>query len=186
MTSILKEKRMGLTKLLSDNSRYVDDLSILNYRNFPGLIAEIFPKDLIMEMSGNNDKDVCYLDIMLTIGSDEFVTEVSNKVDEFSFPVAMFTFVTGNIPIQLGYAVFYGQIQRYAKICSKKYGFLCVSSKIFTTLRKIDYFRSGLSNKSKKVFQKDPYILFKYGFLSAQRPEFELISFISTVESVSA
>ena len=61
-----------------------------------------------MERSGNNDKDLCYLDVRITIGSDEFVTEVSNKVDEFSFPVVMFTFLTGNIPMQLGYDVFYG------------------------------------------------------------------------------
>ena len=44
-------------------------------------MAEIYPKDLIMERSGNNDKDVCYLDVRITIGSDEFVTEVYNKVD---------------------------------------------------------------------------------------------------------
>ena len=126
MKSLIKQKKFSLARLLSDNSRYVDDLGIQNYRNFDHLIADIYPKDLIMERSGNNDKDVCYLDVRITIGSDEFATEVYNKVDEFSFPVVMFTFPSGNTPIQLGYDVFYGQIQRNAIICSKKSGFLYI------------------------------------------------------------
>ena len=56
MTSLLRDKRMGLAKLLSDNSRYVDDLGIPNYRNFSNyvplfafyLVAEI--KKLIVEI----------------------------------------------------------------------------------------------------------------------------------------
>ena len=33
-------------------------------------------------------------------------TEVYNKVDEFSFPVVMVTFSSGDIPFQLAYDVF--------------------------------------------------------------------------------
>ena len=79
MTSLLRDKRMGLAKLLSDNSRYVDDLSILNYRNFSNLIADIYPEDLVMERSGDDDKDICYLDVRITIGDDELTTEVYKK-----------------------------------------------------------------------------------------------------------
>ena len=67
-----------------------------------------------MERSGDDDKDICYLDARITIGADELTTEVYNKVDDFTFPVVMFTFPSGNIPIQLGYDVFFGQIQIYA------------------------------------------------------------------------
>jgi len=187
MTSLLSDKRMGLAKLLSDNSRYVDDLSILNYRNFSNLIADIYPEDLVMERSGDDDKDIlCYLDVRITIGDDELTTEVYNKVDDFTFPVVMFTFPSGNIPIQLGYDVFFGQIQRYAIICSKKSGFLYVSNKIFTTLCERGYSRGRLITKFKRIFQRDPFILYKYGFLSVQQAEMELISFINTVEVVTA
>ena len=62
-----------------------------------------------MERSGNDDKDVCYLDVRITIGSYELANEVYNKVDEFTFPVVMFTFPSCNIPIQLGYDVFLGK-----------------------------------------------------------------------------
>ena len=48
------------------------------------------------------------------------------------------------------------------------------------------YAGSYLIDKFKKVFQKNPFIIFKYGFLSARQAVFELISFISTVGSVSA
>ena len=105
-------------------------------------------------VSGNNDKDVCYIDVRITIGSGEFATEVYNKVDEFSFPVVMFTFPSGNIPIQLGYDVFYGQIQRYAILCSKKSGFLYVSSKIFTTLYKRGYSRNEVTPEIVRMFSR--------------------------------
>ena len=55
-----------------------------------------------MERSDDDDKDICYLDVRITIGADELTTEVYNKVDDFTFPVVMFTFPLGNIPIQLG------------------------------------------------------------------------------------
>ena len=185
MTSLLSDKRMGLAKLLSDNSRYVDDLSILNYRNFSNLIADIYPEDLVMERSGDDDKDICYIDVRITIGDDELTTEVYNKVDDFTFPVVMFTFPSGNIPIQLGYDVFFGQIQRYAIICSRKSGFLYVSNKIFTTLCERGYSRRRLIVKFKRIFQRDPFILYKYGFPSVQQAEMELISFVNTVEVVT-
>ena len=42
MKSLIKQKKFSLARLLSDNSRYVDDLGILNYRNFDHLIADIY------------------------------------------------------------------------------------------------------------------------------------------------
>ena len=75
MKSLLKQKRLGLARLLSDNSRYVDDLSILNYRNFSNLIADIYPEDLVMERSGDDDKDICYLDVRITIRADMLTTK---------------------------------------------------------------------------------------------------------------
>lgn len=55
MKSLLKQKKLGLARLLSDNSYYVDDLGILNYSNFENLITDIYPKDLVMERNGNDD-----------------------------------------------------------------------------------------------------------------------------------
>ena len=66
----------------------------------------------------------------------ELPLDLRNLSLEFSFPAGMFIFPSGNIPIQLGYDVVYGQIQRYAEACSKQSGFLNVSRKIFATLCK--------------------------------------------------
>ncbi len=67
MKSLLTDKKIGLAKLLSNNARYVDDVSIFNYLNFANLISNIYPVDLVMERSGDNNKLVNYLDIQINI-----------------------------------------------------------------------------------------------------------------------
>ena len=47
MKSLLTSKKMNLAKLLSNNGRYVDDLSVFNYLNFANLISDIYPSDLV-------------------------------------------------------------------------------------------------------------------------------------------
>jgi len=66
MKKIIK-KKFGLAKLLSNNSRYIDDINIINYKRFSKIINEIYPTDLKVERSGDNDKIINYLDVTITI-----------------------------------------------------------------------------------------------------------------------
>ena len=113
MKSLLTDKKIGLAKLLSNNARYVDDLSIFNYLNFANLISNIYPVDLVMERSGDNNKLVNYLDIQINISQSSITTELYHKVNDFTFPVVMYTFPHGNMPEDIGYNVFYRQLLRY-------------------------------------------------------------------------
>ena len=67
-SSLVKNKKFGLAKLLSNTSRYIDDLCIVNYKHFHLLIDNIYPKDLIAERNGDDDKNADYLDIKINIG----------------------------------------------------------------------------------------------------------------------
>ena len=66
MRSLVKDKKWNLAKLLSRNSRYVDDLITLNYTNFGTLYSDIYPEGLLMERSGDNDGVINYLDLNIT------------------------------------------------------------------------------------------------------------------------
>ena len=105
MKKVVKEKKFGLARLLSNTSRYVDDINIINYQNFLHLIPQIYPVDLQVERNGENNKIVCYLDIKVVITEKGIHTKVYNKVDDFDFPVVTFTFPSGNMPLCMGYNI---------------------------------------------------------------------------------
>ena len=86
MKKLLKEN-FNLTRLLSNNSKYVDDISIINYKHFMSIVKDIYPPDLKIERSGENDKNINYLDVNIIINGDGVKTNVYNKVDSFYFPV---------------------------------------------------------------------------------------------------
>ena len=164
MKRIVKEKKLGLARLLSNNSRYVDDINIINYKKFINLIPQIYPVDLEVERNGDNDKVVCYLDIKVVITEKGFQTKVFNKVDDFDFPVVTFTFPSGNMPLNIGYNIFFGQILRYSRICSQKDDFITKAASLYVTLVNRGYGDRKLVGSFRKIFDKDQFILFKYGY----------------------
>ena len=164
MKALLKNKKFSLAKLLSNNCRYVDDINVVNYKNFYDKAKEIYPADLILDRSGDNDKDVAYLDVRITIEDNKISSSVFNKTDSFGFPVVNFTFPESNIPMQLGYDVFYGQILRYSKIFSDVHAFIVKSSSLFHTLEERGYQYRDLCRQFRRVFHKNYFIKPKFGF----------------------
>ena len=164
MKKLLKDKKFSLARLLSNSNRYVDDVIVLNYKNFNNKRSDIYPGDLILERNGDNDKKVNYLDITISIDLNGVTTNLYNKVDTFDFPVVMFTFPSSNIPMNLGYNTFYGQVLRYSKICTKKEDFLVKTKELFNTLNKRGYKGDILHKRFRKIFIKDNFILYKFGY----------------------
>ena len=171
MTNILKKKdysKRNLLKVLSNNSRFVDDLISFNYKNFGNLYSEIYPSGLLMERSGDNDKCVNYLDTTLTLDNKgSYSTQVYCKQDSFDFSVVQYTFPSSNMPLDVGYNVFYGQILRLAKLNSEKDDFILASKKLFDILYGRGYQVAILKKKFRKVLGKYPEIISKYGVLDS-------------------
>ena len=164
MKALLKDKKFSLAKLLSNNCRYVDDINVVNYKNFLDKAKEIYPADLILDRSGNNDRDVAYLDVRVTIDDNKISSSVFNKTDSFGFPVVNFTFPESNIPMQLGYDVFYGQILRYSRIFSDVHAFIDKSASLLHTFEDRGYLYRDLCRQFKRVFRKNYFIKYKFGF----------------------
>ena len=102
----MKNKKFVLAKILSKIRRYVDDLITINYLNFQNLIKAIYPPSLEMERSGNDNKNVNYLDLNIDIKHSSISVSVFNKTDDFDFPVVSLTFPQSNILMIVGYNVF--------------------------------------------------------------------------------
>ena len=71
-----------------------------------------------MERTGNDNKNVNYLDLNIKVGINGPSISIYNKTDDFDFNVVSLTFPQSNIPIDVGYNVFYSQVLRYGNACS--------------------------------------------------------------------
>ena len=163
MVSLIKEKKFSLAKLLSNNCRYVDDLNTVNYLHFEHLISKIYPSDLKMERCGSDNKNINYLDVNISIDNNgNASTQLYNKLDDFNFPVVMYTFPHGNMPVSVGYNVFYGQILRYSNIISHLDPFLQAVNNLYKILIGRAYDDKKLKKKFRDLMRSKPEILLKY------------------------
>ena len=85
----IKQKKIGVARLLSKTTRYIDDLCIFNYKRLDKIIPSIYPDSLEANRCGLDNKD--YLDVKLKVTSTGLKTAVYHKVDDFNFPVTLLT-----------------------------------------------------------------------------------------------
>ena len=178
MQNLLKNKKMGLAKLLSNTSRYIDDICIINYKHFNQIIKHIYPSSLEASRSGSNNKEVEYLDVKLSITNDGLRTSVYHKVDDFNFAVTLLTFPENTIPYKMGSQVFNGQLIRYGRICSSLDDFVKKASSTFRLLVARGYNQDSLINNAERCLHRHKELLLKFGLYSAR--QFSKFSFLLT------
>ena len=98
---------INLCKQLSNNSRYIDDISVLNYLSFGELSKRIYHEELILEESTFGYHYDHFLDLNIRIFADRFIVGIYHKVDDFDFEVISFPFPESNIHSKVGYNCFY-------------------------------------------------------------------------------
>ena len=168
MTNLMNNKMLGLARILSNTSRYIDDLCLINYKHFESLIPKIYPNSLKASKSGNDSKNVEYLDIMIKITQSGIRTSVYHKVDDFPFEVTLLTFPDNCAPAKLGLHVFGSQVIRYGRLSSSLEDFLLKTHKTFDILSSRGYGRHLLRSVAEKVLHRNKEILHKFGIFSAR------------------
>lgn len=169
MKSLVSNKKFGLAKLLSNNTRYIDDLCIFNYKHFESLLPQIYPTDLIAERNGSDNKDVVYLDVHLSVTEECVHASVYHKVEAFPFEVVLFTFPESLLPSRMGYTIFAGQVLRYLRICSHlNYAVAKIKStcKLFSER---GYIVRDMRISMEKLISKHVSLLFKFGLFSSRQ-----------------
>ena len=118
-----------------------------------------------MERSGNDNKNVNYLDLNISIQPNKVLVSVYNKTDDFNFNVVSLTFPQSNIPLEVGYNVFYSQILRFGKICSEFESFICSLHKVFLKLIDRGYQHSNLIDIIKRCLRKNSIVFHRYNIM---------------------
>ena len=142
--------------------RYVDDEFVGNFPNFKDHIYQIYPRELEIKLESNNVKEVAYLDLNLKSENDILVSSVYDKRDNFSFEIVNYPYIDSCIPKKSALGVFFSQLIRYARICSKFTDFKEKSASLVIKLKNQGYNINDLKRLSLKFFNERKELVDKY------------------------
>ena len=154
--------------------RYIDDLLSAAFRNFSNHLAQIYPRALVLNKSNNDDTQVDYLDIRIKSQNNSLGFSLYDKRDAFNFEVVNFPYLDSCIPRKPALGTFFGQLIRFARICSK-YSDFCERSKTLSKRLLNQGFKyNELSRLASRFFKERSDLITKYN-------ERNVISFINNV-----
>jgi hypothetical protein len=160
--SNLKKSDFQLAKVLSYNSRYIDDILVLNCTEFGNIAKLIYAEELILEKSNSSTIQDTFLDLHIRIINKSFRIGIYHKVDDFNFEVINFPFLESNIDSSLGYKTFYSQLVRYYRLCNNLRDFNIRTKMIFSKLVGRGYASGLLKKYFFRFCSKYPNVLQKF------------------------
>ena len=81
------------------------------------VMADIYPKELVLVPEDSDDQSCSFLDLQVVIKDSVITTSIFDKRDAFDFPIINFPTLTGNIPNRSSYGVFIGKRFRGSSDC---------------------------------------------------------------------
>ena len=156
-----------LIRSLSLNSRYIDDIAVVNLLNFGSVAKRIYDPSLILENSKTGYHYDTVLDLLIRVYKKQFVIGIYHKVDDFSFTVINFPFPESNIHSKVGYNAFYSQLVRFFRLCNNLADFLARVKLIYVKLYERGYSGNILYRYFVKCCSKYP-VQQKYGVKDVQ------------------
>ena len=116
------------------NSRYLDDIGVINYIGFSDIAKKIYHSTLVLEKSDHSSRWDTFLDLHIRIVDNKFIIGIYHKVDDFSFDVISFPFPESNVQYSLGHKCFYSQIIRFYGLCNNVRDFIIRVNLLYTRL----------------------------------------------------
>ncbi len=89
---IITKTDYDFAKKLSKVSRYLDDINTPNIKNFTYIAKQIYPPELTLDKTTDNDFKDSYLDLDIEVEDGQFKVGIYNKTDYFDFPVVSFPY----------------------------------------------------------------------------------------------
>ena len=93
MSNLLKSKRFDLINKFNDTSRYLDDIFTSDNPTFAEHILYIYPRELQLNKANTSDEETSFLDLNIKVIGIDIHTSVSDKRDDFGFPIVNFPLV---------------------------------------------------------------------------------------------
>ena len=89
----------------------MEDVLSINNPDFENYLGQMYPPEIEIKDTTENNTSASYLDLLLSIDRDgHFHTSLYDKRDVFNFHISNFPFLSINIPSSPAYGVFISQL----------------------------------------------------------------------------
>ena len=99
-------------------SRYLDDLFNIGNPYFEGMVDQIYPSELQLNIANTLDTESPFLNLHLYISNGFVSSKIYDKCDDFDFDKVNFPFFDGDVSRRPSYGVYISQLIRFARVCS--------------------------------------------------------------------
>ena len=118
MKTLQTNNKFDIIDIFNNTSCYLDDILNINNPLFDSFIADIYPKELKLNKSNNNDNETAFLDLYLQIKNKHISTKIYDKRDDFNFEIINYPQLDGDVPQLPSYGVYISQLVRFSRACS--------------------------------------------------------------------
>ena len=168
----LCKQNYSAAKQNNNNSRFIDDINILNNQHFEEQISLIYPPEITCNRENLTDVSGHFLEIDISIESEKFRTKIFDKRDDFSFDIVKYPDTKSNIPDSIVYNVFCTQLVRYLRVCSHFQDFnFCLQTLLQNFISK-GCNKDILKSKVKKTILKHRLTFEKYSLTATEFQNF--------------
>ena len=113
--TLIRSGKRHSAKSFNFTYRYIDDVFSLNNHKFSDYVYDIYPVELEIKETTDDQYHSSFLDLLLEIDKDSRLrVKIYDKRDDFNFDIVNFPFLCGNIPQSPSYGVYISQLIRYA------------------------------------------------------------------------
>ena len=166
---ILKQNGKKLARSFNFTFRYLDDVLSLVNSKFGDFVDRIYPMELEIKDTTDTDRSTSYLDLHLEIDSEgRLRTKLSDKRDDFNFPIVNFPFICSNIPVAPAYGVYTSQMIRYSRACSSYQDFLDIGLLLTRKLLNQGFPLVKLKSSLRKIYGRHYDLVDRYGISVSQ------------------
>jgi len=100
--------------------RYIDDILVVNYDDFPSTARDIYPNELTLKRADTPiDHKVAFLDLHISRQSSLSI-DLYDKTRDFNFNVVKFAHISSNVPRNSIYQIFLSQLVRISRIVTDR------------------------------------------------------------------
>ena len=157
--------------------RYVDDFCSFTDSPIQNILKDIYPAELTLNQT-SQPTVTNFLDTTIQLVNNTLLISVYNKTDDFPFPVIKYNNPNSNVHSATGYNTLYGEILRFARICSNYDSFSKRCRMLYHDFMNLGYERHRILITIFKFMHRNKMLMFKHGIMD----EKDTIKFVATLE----
>ena len=105
MKNLSNDNQAEVIKEFNLTSRYLDDLLNIYNPYFEGMVNQIYPPELQLNIN-TSDTEAPFLDLHLSISNCFVSSKIYDKLDDLNFDIVNFPFLDSDVPRRPSYRVY--------------------------------------------------------------------------------